>query len=48
MNNYNPMNNYMFELERINRDVSKNKKLAEKMTKEKEKIEDNKEKKEKP
>lgn len=37
MNNYNPMNNYMKEIERINKDVLKNKKLAEKMTKEKEK-----------
>lgn len=37
MNNYNPMNNYMKEIERINKDVLRNKKLAEKMTKEKEK-----------
>ena len=41
MNNYNPMNNYMKELDRINREVLKNKKLAEKMTKEKE-LEENK------
>ena len=41
MNNYNPMNNYMKELDRINREVLKNRKLAEKMTKEKE-LEENK------